>query len=851
MEIIKTQNLTFTYPDSNKSALLDISISVNAGEFITVCGRSGCGKSTLLRHLKPSLIPFGEMHGDVFFKDRCIKSLTHREQSEKIGFVMQNPETQIVTDKVWHELAFGLENLGYDNGDIRARVAEMASFFGIEDWFHKSTSELSGGQKQLLNLASVMVMQPEILLLDEPTGQLDPIAAREFLETLYKINREIGTTVILTEHRLEDAIPLSDRVIVMDNGTIVADGTPQQVGKILNDISHPMSVALPTPMKVYFSVPNERDCPLTVRDGKVWLESMNKKIDINKNIPVKTDDEFFDDALILNDVWFRYEKNLPDVLKGLSLTVKKGEFYAILGGNGVGKSTALSVMASHLKSYRGKINSYGKIGMLPQNPQVLFTEKTVKSDISQMGEDISYVVSMCELEELLERHPYDLSGGESQRVALAKVLMTKPDILLLDEPTKGFDVHFKEKFAEIIAELKASGITIIMVSHDIEFCAKYADRCAMLFDGKIVNCDSPRKFFSGKSFYTTAANRMARNIIPDAIVAEDIISACGGKMPCDNKIPQKEKIEIKKEEKAVAKPKRNYVCGIVFLILFLFAQFAFVDKYSGWLNILLQILSVALAGISLSNFIPKRLLCDQPVEKKPNSKNKFSIISLITAVIVLAVVPLTIYVGIYHLNDRKYMFISLMIILEILLPFVILFEKRRPNSRELVVLSILCAIAVLGREAFFMLPQFKPVLALVIIIGVCFGGEAGFLSGAVIAFVSNFFSAQGPWTPWQMFAMGIVGFISGIIFNKGIISKKRVNLCVFGIVSAIVIYGGIMNPASVLMWNPYPTKDLIISSFVLGFSFDMVHAVSTVFFLWFLSTPLFDKLERIKTKYGL
>lgn len=850
MEIIKTQHLTFTYPDSNKSALCDISISVKAGEFITVCGRSGCGKSTLLRHLKPSLTPFGEVQGDVFFKDGNIKSLTLREQSEKIGFVMQNPETQIVTDKVWHELAFGLENLGYDNGDIRARVAEMASFFGIEDWFHKSTSELSGGQKQLLNLASVMVMQPEILLLDEPTGQLDPIAAREFLETLYKINREIGATVILTEHRLEDAFPLSDRVIVIDNGSVVADGTPQQVGKILNDISHLMSAALPTPMKVYFAVPNEQECPLTIRDGKVWLEHMDKKIDINKNVP-KTADEFLDEALSLKDVWFRYEKNLPDVLKGLSLTVKKGEFYAILGGNGGGKSTVLSVMASHLKSYRGKINSHGKIGMLPQNPQSLFTEKTVKSDISQMGEDISSVVSMCELEDLLERHPYDLSGGESQRTALAKVLMTKPDILLFDEPTKGFDVHFKEKFADIIAELKASGTTIIMVSHDIEFCAKYADRCALLFDGKIVNCDAPREFFSGKSFYTTAANRMARTVIPDAIVAEDIISACGGKMPCENKILPKEKNEVKKEEKAVTKPKRNYVSGIVFLILFLFVQFAFVDKYSGWLNISLQILSVVLAGISLSNFIPQRLLSDKAIDKNPNGKNKLSIISLITAIIVLTVVPLTIYIGIYHLSDRKYMFISLMIILEILLPFIILFEKRRPNPRELVVLSILCAIAVLGREAFFMLPQFKPVLALVIIIGVCFGCEAGFLSGAVIAFVSNFFSAQGPWTPWQMFAMGIVGFISGIIFNKGIISKTRVNLCVFGIVSAIVIYGGIMNPASVLMWNPYPTKDLILSSFVLGFSFDMVHAVSTVFFLWFLSTPLLNNLERIKTKYGL
>ncbi|MBQ6999238.1 MAG: ATP-binding cassette domain-containing protein [Clostridia bacterium] len=849
MEIIKTQHLTFTYPDSDSAALRDISLSVNKGEFVTVCGRSGCGKSTFLRQLKPALAPFGTLSGEVLFCGKDIKNLTHREQSEKIGYVMQNPETQIVTDKVWHELAFGLENLGYTNSDIRARVSEMASFFGIEDWFHKSTSELSGGQKQLLNLASVMVMQPDILLLDEPTGQLDPIAAREFLETLYKINREIGTTVIITEHRLEEAFPLSDRVVVMDNGAVIADGAPREVGMVLKNAGHPMIAALPTPMKVHFAVPNDEECPITVREGKMWLERLDEKININKNLPEDIPYENPDNAVTLKDVWFRYDRQLPDVIKGLSLTVKRGEFYAILGGNGVGKSTTLSVVGSHLKPYRGKVEVDGKVAMLPQNPQVLFTEKTVKSDITQMGEDISYVVSLCELENLLERHPYDLSGGEQQRVALAKVLMTKPDILLFDEPTKGFDAYFKEKFAQIIAELKADGTTVIMVSHDIEFCAEYADRCAMFFDGNIVSCAAPREFFGGKNFYTTAANRMARSVIPAAVLAEDIISACGVEIKREKNTLPKEKREIK-EEKTDKKIKRNYISGIVFFALFLTVQIGFVDKYIGWVNIILQILSLVLAGICLSNFIPQRILCDRATDVT-NVKRKFSVRTLVSALMVLIAIPITIYIGIYRLGDRKYMFISLMIILETLLPFVILFEKRRPHARELVVLSVLCAIAVLSREAFFMLPQFKPVLALVIIIGVCFGGEAGFLSGAVIAFVSNFFSSQGPWTPWQMFAMGIVGFIAGIIFNKGIIAKTRINLCVFGAVAAIAIYGGIMNPASVLMWNTHPTADLIISSFVLGFSFDVIHAVSTVFFLWILSVPLLDKLERIIIKYGL
>ena len=261
MECFKVENLSFTYPNRESETISNVNFEVSSGEFILVCGKSGCGKTTLLRLLKPSLAPYGTLCGNISFAGSPVSEYDDRAQAERIGFVMQNPDNQIVTDKVWHELAFGLESLGCKTPEIRTRVSEMASFFGIQDWFYKNVTELSGGQKQLLNLASVMVMQPSVLILDEPTSQLDPIAAQEFLNTLKKINRELGISVILSEHRLEDAFPLADRVIVMDGGKIIADDTPGETGKILRDMNHSMYRALPTPVKVYGELENTLPYP--------------------------------------------------------------------------------------------------------------------------------------------------------------------------------------------------------------------------------------------------------------------------------------------------------------------------------------------------------------------------------------------------------------------------------------------------------------------------------------------------------------------------------------------------------------------------------------------------------------
>lgn len=811
MESIKVENLSFSYPNSGKT-LDNINITIDQGEFIVICGKSGCGKTTLLRLLKPSLTPFGEKIGNIHFNEKPLESYNTKEEASKIGFVMQNPDNQIVTDKVWHELAFGLESLGYKTHEIRTRVSEMASFFGIDKWFYKNVTQLSGGQKQLLNLASVMVMQPEILILDEPTSQLDPIASQEFLSTLEKINRELGTTIILTEHRLEDAIPLADRVVVLDDGKIIADTPPDEIGSFLESINHDMFLALPTPIKVHSGVENNLPCPLTVREGRCWLEEYSKTNTLNPDlIPKDTPKgEKYDTVIEIKDVWFRYEKEAPDVIKGLNMKIHKGELFCIVGGNGTGKTTTLSLVAGLNPPYRGNIlingqsiskinNLYdGLLGVLPQNPQSIFVKKTVRLDLLEIlsetklskeekEEKIKNITSLCRIENILDKHPYDISGGEQQRSALAKVLLAEPEILLLDEPTKGMDAHFKEEFANILTDLKESGITVVMVSHDIEFCAEYADRCALFFDGSITSVDTPREFFKGKNFYTTSANRMARNILPEAILANDIISACGGSI---------EKRKKQARDIKIIKYKSEY----------------------------------------------------KPPEEKPL---KISKKALLSALLILFLIPITIYVGSYFFGNRKYYFISLLVILETMIPFFISFESRKPKARELITISVICAIAVAGRMAFFMLPQFKPVVALVIIAGICFGAETGFLVGSITGFVSNFFFGQGPWTPWQMFAFGLCGFLAGIIFKKGLLKKTRLTLCIFGFLTTFIIYGGIMNPASVLMWQSKINLKMLLTSYIMGLPFDLIHASSTTFFLWFISRPMIEKIERVKLKYGL
>ena len=554
MELLKVENLSFTYPGQDKPALRQVSFTVNSGEFVVLCGESGCGKTTLLRLLKRELAPHGERTGEISYLGCPQQELDERTAACEIGFVMQNPENQIVMDKVWHELAFGLENMGLPQQKIRRRVGEMACFFGIDEWFRKETHHLSGGQKQLLNLASIMAMQPKLLILDEPTSQLDPIAASDFIGTLVKLNRELGTTILMTEHRLDEVFPAADKAGVMEEGKMLLWDVPRTVGKRLREIreNHKMLVGLPSAVRIYnaLDVP-EAECPLTVREGREFLDAYftnqvrQKKEAAQQLMPGE------ETALLLKNVWFRYERETPDILEGVKLEIKKGEIVSILGGNGSGKTTLLSVIAGLNRAYRGKIRVFGKkiksykgnelyrgtLGLLPQNPQSVFLRETVREDYhelkkvmgdteQEMEEKIARIAKLLKIEELLDQHPYDLSGGQQQKAALGKILLLQPKLLLLDEPTKGIDAYSKFRLMELMRRLQSEGITILMVTHDVEFAASVSNRCAMFFDRELTSVDPPEEFFCDNSFYTTAANRIARQMYDGVVTCEDVVGLC-------------------------------------------------------------------------------------------------------------------------------------------------------------------------------------------------------------------------------------------------------------------------------------------------------------------------------------
>lgn len=543
MEIIQSEDLTFCYTNSSKNILNNVSFSVNEGDFVLLCGPSGCGKTTLLKHLKHLIAPVGIHSGKILYKGEDIIQVSQKKLVSEIGYVFQNPESQIVCDKPFAEMAFGLENLGLSSNEIRRRVAEMASFFGIEHYFNTDIHTLSGGQKQLLNLASIMVMQPSVLLLDEPTSMLDPVSTNEFFSIINKINKELGLTIIICEHQLETIFSVVDKVIYMENGRIAGYGPPGQIALKMFEESKPMAFALPTSARIFKELNNQEsdfpeNIPLNVRDGRNYLiRHVNiKKINgLAQSYTNHPKDKNV--SLSAKNVYFRYEKALPDVLKNISLTAYYGELLSILGGNGVGKSTLLSLLCGANTPYRGKIkfSHKEKAVYLPQNPQMMFIKDTVIEDLEFLlkingihKEHLEKVIEeydfFKEIPHLYTMNPLDLSGGEQQRAALLKLMLLSPKILLLDEPTKGLDAFAKFNLAKILNKFKEEGITIILVTHDLEFAAEYSNRCVLLFNGEIVSEDTPVEFFSNNHFYTTETAKITKNIINKAITVKDVIN---------------------------------------------------------------------------------------------------------------------------------------------------------------------------------------------------------------------------------------------------------------------------------------------------------------------------------------
>lgn len=825
METYRIKDLTFTYPGQETPVLENISLTVRQGEMIALCGSSGSGKSTLMRNMKSTLMPEGKRSGSIEFCGIQLEKIDHRIDSAKIGYVMQNPENQTVTDKVWHEIAFGLENLGMDTQTIRLRTAEMASFFGIQGWFDKDVNQLSGGQKQILNLASVMVMQPDVLMLDEPTSQLDPIAASEFLKTIKKINSELGTTVVIAEHRLEEVIPAADRVVVMDSGRIICDDRPDRVGLILAEKKHPMFMSMPTPIRIYAMLNSqgygkEHKCPVDVKEGRGFLMDVlkDRNIEVTSIIEEEKDIER-ENVIEFKDVWFRYGRDEPDVIKGMSFEIKKGEIFCIVGGNGTGKTTALRLAAGIGKPYRGNVKINGKrldkydkkilyndiVGLIPQNPQTIFVEKNLYLDLmeglessdmtaEQKKERIYETVRFMGMTDRLDMHPYDLSGGEQQRAAIAKVLLHDAEIIYMDEPTKGLDNRFKKKLAELMNKLKDNGKTIVIVTHDVEFAAEHADRCAMIFDGKIITEAAPRKFFSGNSFYTTAANRMSRNIFDNAVLAEDVVELT--------------KIALSNDKRKEPPPKVN--------------------------------------GNESSVHIDRTLISN---DEKPFEKKYIKPVFLDMIMIFLA--GATILFGMYVLDNQRYFTVSMLLVIYAMVPFFARFETRSPKARELVILVVMITMAVVGRAMFFMIPSFKPILAIIMISGISLGKESGFLVGAMSAFVSNFIFGQGPWTVWQMLAMALSGYIAGLIFSKRAEKTRIIYISIFGAILVFFLYGGITDLWTILVITDSPQIETAIMVYTAAIPFNIVHAGATGIFLLLLTKPMIDKLNRIKMKYGM
>lgn len=561
MALLEFKNLNFRYAGSDRDVLAGINLSIDDGEIVLIAGASGSGKTTLLKHMISSMTPCGQRTGEMNIADGLFA-----------GYVGQNPDDQIVTDKVWHELAFGLENMGLPSDEIRRRSAETASYFGISGWYHRETGKLSGGQKQILNLAAVMAMKPDVLVLDEPTSQLDPIAAEHFLDTVFKLNRELGITVVMSEHYTEHIFAGADKVVMMCEGKIVQAGTPKNVAERLwNGES---SLWLPAAAQIALNMYSDREpqfIPFTIRDGRRWIKEwikgrlVDKETEVSegntnnggnegsscgvvsssvsngsiggrKNMPEVTAFP----TVVVKNVIFRYSRYDENVLENLSFEAYRGEILALLGGNGSGKTTLLKLIAGVRKCVGGSIKCTGRTALLAQNPIAMFTEISVEEELAEIMTDksntwakaLSREEKLAKIDEMLDymglqnvrtNNPLDISGGQQQKLALAKALLLKPDILMLDEPTKGIDPIFKKELGALLGKLAADGKTIILVSHDLEFCGEYSNRCGLLFDGQLVSLSDTKQFFTGNSYYTTMAGRLTEGILEGCVTCYDVV----------------------------------------------------------------------------------------------------------------------------------------------------------------------------------------------------------------------------------------------------------------------------------------------------------------------------------------
>ena len=838
--LYEVNKLSYYYPGCDNAALEDVSLEINEGEFVVLCGNSGSGKSTLLSLMKAQA-DAGEITGSLNFGGNFA------------GFVSQFPDEQIVCDKVWHELAFGAESIGLSQSEMRSRIAQTALFFGIENILYEDCDKLSGGQKQMINLASVMVMRPDVLLLDEPLSQLDPIASSQFVMLLSRINRELGTAIVIAEHQLGGLLSVCGRTVMLDNGKIACDGNADKLVKYLADSKHSLLSEMPVGVRASVAA-DDAVTLLDVPSSKAWYIKRKETHGLLSPVPPerKNGGEV---SIAIKNLSFGYRKGDRDVIRNLSLDIMRGTVTAVIGGNAAGKSTLLGLICNTLGAYRGKIEiNGGRLGYLPQDPTLLFSCESVREELGENAENIANAFGLAHL---LSRNPLDLSGGERQRTAIAKLIAHGADILLLDEPTKGADAAYKQAFSGLLRSLSLQGKTIVLVSHDMDFCAETADSCALLFDGSITACMPPEEFFTEGTFFTTDSAKIASGVCYGVYTPDGLICSVGGE-------PQRieydfgnaggmndEPVSVEdnghnKRSKMKLYRKISLVLGGILLALLLISDTGIlpvgIPSEPFWLRYVLLLAPMILLIIGAA---PKNSMASPPFVKKRISGSDIA-----SGITTLVIIPLTVTFGSMFIPDsaRKYLIISLAVIVECLAAFFISFEKKKPSAKDIAVLAVLCAAAVAGRELFFMFPQFKPVAAIVIISGTALGAQAGFLTGAMSMLVSNMLFGQGSWTPWQMVAMGLLGFFAGMIFSK---KRSTSALCVYSFFAVTVIYGGIMNLSSALTYTASDNLPQIAAYMLSGLPFDLVHAVSTVVFVLITGEALLKKCCRIRLKFGL
>ena len=848
--MLRFENFGFKYENSDNSIFSNVNFEVNEGEVTLLIGKSGCGKSTLIRSIKPYMARKGIIEGSIYYKGKDVNSLSDEELAH-IGYVSQDIENQIVTDKVWHELAFGLENLGMPQKEMRLRCGEMAAYFGIEDWYNRDTDSLSTGQKQLLNLASVMVMKPDLLILDEPASTLDPVAESELLERVFRLNRDFGTTILIVMHELEEVFNRADKIVFMNNegDTSVVVNDKRNMAKYLIESNNNQVFGLPSASRICSELYRREDIdlsavPISIADGKRFIndnsELINSYYEKNK-VYNTTDDtkENSENAIELKHVYYKYDKDLDFVLEDFALTVKTGEVYTIMGGNGCGKSTTLSIISKLINPNDGKVLLFGKdikkikdeeiygeiLGYVPQEPRNLFSKDTVLEELLGKVKGFSYdnlkvddnllkklenenkdlydYITFFEIENILSLNPFDISGGEMQKVAMIKVLLLNSKIVIMDEPTKGLDAFAKSKMASYIMKLKNMGKTILLVSHDIEFSASVSDRLGFLFNRRIISDAIPTLFFTDNHFYTTVTRRITRDYFDDVILIKDIFG--------DDSNDEKDISKCDKEKNEVNNNKNGF------------------NK-------------------------AKNLASDN------DNLNSSSIARKLKNYIIVMAIIYGIMLGISKTYaDQRYFLMSVIVLLVSMIGLAAFFEKKKISGKRLVLIAALTALGVVGRVLFYMIPAFKPVGAIAIIAGVSLDPFSGFLCGSLMAFLSNAFFGQGSWTAFQMFSFGLVGFLAGVVgsilrlrLNKGrTVSRKYViAIAVYGFLSIFLIYGFIMNFFTSLTAGK-AIKETLLINIISGIPLDIIHGVSTAVFILLLGRPLIRRIHRIKYKYEI